>query len=474
MEKRNVLIGMLVVGLVTVCLVGVGAGETFVIDGNWEYETIDTATGSSYGWWSSIGVNPDGNIAIIHGGGDNDNWERVRYTHWNGSGWESEYVSENGTSEHVSDELQVQAAWDSSGVAHVVSAYWSTPLREVLHTYWNGTGWETETVTSSVGQADYVAIAVDSNGDPHIVYGDSNYDYVGGGSNRGLIYAKWNGVSWDIEPVDAGSTDYAYPSITTDSNNDPHISYSVGYNEGVLWYGKKVGASWTLVPIITDIRAESSEIKLDSNDKPHIAFSDWTNHCLGYVEKTGSSWEETYLDCGNYGWSPSLTLDEYDHPHIAYISDASFNANLAYAMYDGYNWYGELVDDTQDTFWYGVDIMLHEGSVHISYQRYQSDVGLKYATYNLTYMEWEDSQGIYGNVYLLPLYSEGRDTDITCSNDTFNTSTTADNTGYYIFENLATGFYWINATLHSYFVDNALVEVVEGYNQTLLSNGDAL
>lgn len=81
---------------------------------------------------------------------------------------------------------------------------------------------------------------------------------------------------------------------------------------------------------------------------------------------------------------------------------------------------------------------------------------------------------IDGNVYFLPLYSEGRDTDITCSNDTFNTSTTANTTGYYIFENLAAGFYWINATLHSYIDNNALVEVVSGYNQTLLSGCDAL
>ena len=87
---------------------------------------------------------------------------------------------------------------------------------------------------------------------------------------------------------------------------------------------------------------------------------------------------------------------------------------------------------------------------------------------------WNFSNGTYGNVYLLPFYSEGKDTNIICSNDTFNTSTTADDTGYYIFENLIAGFYWINATLYSYKDNNVLVEVISGWNETLLSSGDAL
>ena len=477
MELRKTILTGTIVGLLALSLAGTGAGEIYVIDGNWEYETIDIATGSSYGWWSSIGVDSDGNIAMIHG---NYYWEKLRETHWNGTGWESEYISENWTA-WLDDDLEVQGAWDSNGVAHAVHAYWTTPLREVLHTYWNGTGWETETVTSNVGQADYVAIAVGPNGYPHIVYVDGGYDDVGGGSPWGLIYAVWNGVSWDIGPIDAGSEPYTEPSITVDSNNKPHISY-IYRNLNVplgeypeLWYGEKTGVSWTLVPIRTDIVCGKNDIIMDSNDKPHIVFSDYTNDCLVYEEKTGSSWSETYFDCVNEPLSPSIILDDNDHPHFAYIIDAPFNANLAYAMYDGYNWYGEVVDDTQDTFWYGTDIMIHDGTVHISYQQFFTpDAGLKYATYNLTYMEWSESHGIYGNVYLLPLYSEGRDTYITCKNDNFSTSTTANNTGYYIFETLATGFYWVNATLHSYFDNNALVEVVSRYNQTLLNGCDAL
>ena len=466
--KKTILIGT-IVGLIALSLVGTGAGEVYVVGGNWEYETIDTASGSAFGYRSSIGVGADNNIAIIHG---DYNLDRLRLTHWNGTGWESEYISENNTA-YSPDDFQISAAWDSNGIAHAASVNYSQT--GIFHTYWNGTGWETENI-SATGCGMYTAIAIDSNEYPHIVYFDSAYDDVGGGSPYGLIYAAWNGASWDIESIDANSDgeEYIYPSIAIDSNDKPHISYIRDTATDPLWYGEKTGVSWVISQVITDRRCNRNDIALDSNDKPHIAFSDWTNLCLGYVEKTGSSWDETYIDCGRYGWSPSITLDEYDYSHIAYINDSSFNANLRYATYDGYNWYGEIVDDTQDTLWYGTDIIIHNETVHISYQRYRSDQGLKYATYNLTYMEWEESHGIYGNVYLLPLYSEGRDTDITCKNDTFNTSTITDDTGYYIFDNLDIGNYWINASLYNYIDNSALVEVVEGYNQTLLDGCDAL
>lgn len=467
--KKNILTGILA-GLIALSLVGIGAGEIYVIDGNWEYETIDTATGSEYGYRSSIGVGTDGNIAIIHG---DYWWDRLRLTHWNGTGWESEYISANWTANQP-DEFYISAAWDSNGIAHAVSI-WGAQTN-VYHTYWNGTGWESENV-STTGCTRQVSIATDSNGYPHIAYIDSAYDDIGGGSPYGLMYAVWNGISWDIEPIDAGATYYSDCSIAIDSNDKPHVSYLYGFGgHEHLWYGEKTGVSWTLVPIRTDIRCGTNDITIDSNDKPHIVFCDYTNDCLVYEEKTGSSWSETYFDCVNEPLCPSITLDEYDHPHIAYNGiNVSFNGNLYYAMYDGYNWYGEVVDDTQESLWYGTGIILHNETVHISYQNYYiPDAGLKYATYNLTYMEWEDSHGIYGNVYLLPLYSEGRDTDITCSNDTFSTSTTANTTGYYIFDNLDPGNYWINATLHSYFDNNAIVEVVSGYNQTLLDGCDGL
>ena len=100
-----------------------------------------------------------------------------------------------------------------------------------------------------------------------------------------------------------------------------------------------------------------------------------------------------------------------------------------------------------------------------------SDDGYLYA---ITTHRFDPSHGIYGNVYLLPLYSAGKDTDIICKNDTFSISTVANNTGYYIFDDIDPGNYWINASKFSYIDNSAIVEIVSGYNQTLLDGCDAL
>ena len=476
MELRKTLLIGTIAGLICISLVGTVVGEVYVISGNWETETVDTESGKDYGWWPSVGLDANGSIAVIHG---DDDWYKLRYTHWNGTGWETEYISENYSAGMTGDGYDLQAAWDSNGTAHATHAYYTGSNDIISHTYWNGSGWETENVTD-VGWVYDVAIAIDSNDYSHIIYVDNHYDYVGGAFVYGLIYAAWNGTGWDIETIAASNVSlaYAYPSITIDSNDNPHISYSKGYNEGELWYGKKVG-SWSLESVITDRRCLMSDIVLDSGDNPYIAFSDYTNDWLGYVEKTDGSWSETYLNC-NDAFTPSIILDEYNRPFISYTSDAPWETKLYYAIYDGYNWYGEVLDYAEEPLWYytslGSDIIVHNETVHIFYQYYFSsgDASLKHTKYNLTRGEWSYSKGIYGNIYLLPLYSAGKDTDITCKNNTFNTSTIANNTGYYIFDNLDTGNYWINASLYNYIDNSAIVEIVSGYNQILLNGCDAL
>lgn len=101
-----------------------------------------------------------------------------------------------------------------------------------------------------------------------------------------------------------------------------------------------------------------------------------------------------------------------------------------------------------------------------------SDDGYLYAiTEGYTY---QPSYGIYGWVYILPSYELSDHTAITCTNTTFTSSFTTNETGYYEFDNLNPDSYWINASKYGYKDNNAVVEVVSGFNETLLSNGDSL
>jgi len=78
------------------------------------------------------------------------------------------------------------------------------------------------------------ALALDSSGNPHIVYGGR------GGISDGIHYAYYDGVSWHIETVDnRGST--SYPSIAIDSLDKVHISY--GSISGLI-YTTNASGSW--------------------------------------------------------------------------------------------------------------------------------------------------------------------------------------------------------------------------------------
>ena len=87
---------------------------------------------------------------------------------------------------------------------------------------------------------------------------------------------------------------------------------------------------------------------------------------------------------------------------------------------------------------------------------------------------WNNSYRIYGNIYLLPFYSEGEDINVVCSNDSFSNSTTTNSTGYYMFDTLIAENYWINTSLYNYIDNNVIVEVISDFNESLLNNCDTL
>ena len=137
----------------------------------------------------------------------------------------------------------------------------------------------------------YTSIALDSNNYPHISYRDQ--------TNLILKYAKWNGISWDIEIVDDDGMPGMYSSIIIDKNNYPHISYHYldyyGFkNYYQLRYARHDGTKWkieTIDSLTTGVSfppkdegvGEFTSIDLDSNNNPHISYYKETNYELKYA-----------------------------------------------------------------------------------------------------------------------------------------------------------------------------------------------
>ena len=156
----------------------------------------------------------------------------------------------------------------------------------------------------------------------------------------------------------------------------------------------------------------------------------------------------------------NLALDSYD---IAYIG--SYDNNLHAINPTGYlRWNFTAGGDIKS----GVLLSADESTIYFG-----SDDGYLYAITEICTFD-PVQHGIYGWVYDTTFYEPLEDTDIECSNTSWNDSITSNNTGYYLFDNLAVGNYWINASLYNYFDNNAPVEVVEGWDESLLNNCDTL
>jgi hypothetical protein len=97
-------------------------------------------------------------------------------------------------------------------------------------------------------------------------------------------------------------------------------------------------ANWQVECVDCPRQFSFNAMRLDSNDRPHIAYGGLH---LYYASYDGTSWQIETVD-GDTGGNPSLTLDDLDHPHIGYID--SIALTLTYAWHDGLQWHHEVVD----------------------------------------------------------------------------------------------------------------------------------
>jgi len=141
----------------------------------------------------------------------------------------------------------------------------------------DGDVWQYQVVEASV-EARYVSLAIDLAGAPAIAYSD---DADGDNTLDTLKYARWSGVSWDIEVVRTGTDGFGvYASLAFDPSSAspglPAISQSVssaGYAVQLLQRtGTGTGpAAWTDETVESG-RALSSSLAFDSTGTAYVAY----------------------------------------------------------------------------------------------------------------------------------------------------------------------------------------------------------
>jgi outer membrane protein assembly factor BamB len=357
--EATILVIIAVSTLIALPLVSVYGGE----EPTWSYQTV--ATGGSFG---TIRMVMDSNDIphVVYNGVDGV----MCYSKWENANWKSQGIIQGG--------IPISLAVDSQNIPHIlfkgangVTYYasltgtsWSYQVAPTGNRYslaldeqgnphiaygtqllvreypsgvtnnfyalnyasWNGTGWNAQVVQQQISASDTISLALDSNDNPHILYGNDTYYPQSGGYTLTVKIASWTGSSWSIQ---TGPSDLdGIGNMVLDSQDQPHFTYERNYpHESVgnvtLGYASWDGTSWSMQTVASHIYLPElslkSDLVLDSQGNPHIEFF---NGSLMYASWAGSNWnlETVAPNQFAYGEGP-LALDSHDSPSICYWVD---------------------------------------------------------------------------------------------------------------------------------------------------------
>ena len=164
-------------------------------------------------------------------------------------------------------------------------------------------------------------------------------------------------TTWKIQEID--QTTASVDGIALDTNNNPHIAYS-DYENGNprnpidIMYASWTGSSWNTQTAVKGDPRENTDLDsfaLDSHNKPAILYNAvYGATCAIW---TGSNWTLQILDEeGSYGGS--IAFDSAGNLHVAYkalLAPSNYPqgvtdniAVLKYASWNGTNWNNQTVD----------------------------------------------------------------------------------------------------------------------------------
>jgi hypothetical protein len=165
----------------------------------------------------------------------------------------------------------------------------------------------------------YTPIVVDSNDDIHLAYtGHSPPNFY-----NIARYATPSISGWSIQEIPYGTT----IDLALDSKGNPHILYETGVYGGLI-YSSWTGEKW-IYQEITESRVIHGSLALDSFDNPHIAYK--SGEALKYASRVGIKWEIQTIDSIVEGSVGSLTIDSNNTPYILYspFSYTDFNKTIS-------------------------------------------------------------------------------------------------------------------------------------------------
>jgi hypothetical protein len=201
-------------------------------------------------------------------GGINVTESTLMCANLNGSIWNTEVVDQNGSGSSI--------ALDTNGKPHI--SYSSTD--DILkYASWTGLNWDCLTVDAAANGHDSICLALDSNDNPHISF-----------FNEGVDYATWNGTDWKVLFIDDGAA--LFNALAVDSAGNPHIIYDADPGLGYTYFN---GTHWKYQSIYVKYVSGGmgaiydGSIAVDAYGNPHICFDNNDGLKYGTLVEAGTS-----------------------------------------------------------------------------------------------------------------------------------------------------------------------------------------
>lgn len=339
------------------------------ISGTWVIRILDSK--SNVGGFFSLAVDSLGNPHVVYF--DENNEDLLYNTRKNGS-WFSAPMVVTDRSVGLRAGYMASIVIGSDNLPHI--SYLALDTRRVYVSHWDGSQWvhdRVDPMATDLGESLIgmdTSLAVDSDGDLHLIYLDVDRSYVlqyyvnkNGRWNLikgdGLIWVDPSGVTvpiavynniasvayydsgiyylplvgeWTPQPIELGSDIGLMPALEFDAQGRPHVIYYDAVNRQ-LKHACLIDSHWVIDIIQSDIKiGRYPGIAIDPDGGIHVSYYDKLNGDLLYAYRAPgeSEFQSTIVDSqGIVGTFSSIGLNADGLPMIIYFDDDSKNLKFA-------------------------------------------------------------------------------------------------------------------------------------------------
>ncbi|MFZ0456053.1 MAG: T9SS type A sorting domain-containing protein [Ignavibacteriaceae bacterium] len=300
-------------------------------------------------FYPAMAVGKEGKIFVVwenHNQSDNEDKAQIYLAEYDGSNWlEPEVLTDKGNMNWTPD-----IAVDTSGNPHIVWGEWLSS--EIYYKYYDGQKWsESKNVSEDSGESYYPRIAIDLHNKVHVVW----HDNTRGGDPS--VYYRYNDDSqWSEKFIVSDTLEYSiFPRIAIDSKDNIHITWfsrEPPDDNRDVFYRKLNGNNWSKIDRLTDDTLYSiyPVIVLTKTDLPIIIWRqdlDYLAH--PYVAKiywstnNGSTWSQPEaMEKLSQADRPSVGIDKYENIHATWQLSTwvgvTIYDSIMYSYFNGSVW----------------------------------------------------------------------------------------------------------------------------------------